>query len=130
MADELMDYIKANPAKGFTPRPYYSAVGDCLIFYATNEDCYARRVNELLTVYQSMKTHRVIGCKIKGVRHIIINSLKSYFNRRERLASFVLAGMALAKDADQVAETSLHNELGEVIRDIPLEMEELELQEA
>ena len=128
MADELMEYVKANPAKGFTPRPYYSAKGDCLIFYATNEDCYARRVNELLTVYQSMKTHKVTGCKIKGVRHIIMTSLKSYFGQRERLSSFVLAGMALAKDPDQASEPSIHEELGEVTRDIPLEMEELELQ--
>ncbi len=85
----LKNFIRTHPAKGFTPRPYYSAAGDCLIYYATNEDCYAQRVNELLTVYLSMQTRKVVGCKIKGVRHIIENSLESFFTTKERLSSFV-----------------------------------------
>jgi hypothetical protein len=132
MADELtatndlMEYVKQNPAEGFKARPYYSPLGDCLIFYATDEDCYARRVNELLTVYLSMKTQKVVGCKIKGIRHIIMPSLGSFFKPEERLGSIVLGGMALAKDPDQSSEPSIQDELGEVTRDVPVEMKELE----
>ncbi len=129
--NDIMEYVQANPPKGFTARPYYSAKGDCLFFYASNEDCYARRVNELLTIYHSMATHKVIGCKVKGVRSIIMNAYGSYFVSQDRLTSFVLAGLALGKeDAEQAAEPSLHNELGEVIKDIPMDLRELELQEA
>ena len=68
---ELKQYVQANKAKGFRPRPYISTEGDFVAFFMRDEDHYAKRVDKLLTVYLSMKTGKLVGCKFKGVRRIL-----------------------------------------------------------
>jgi hypothetical protein len=71
MAEDLMTYLSGTDAKGFEPHPYYSSDGDFLTFYFRDADHFAERVDELLTVYLSMDTSELVGCKIKGVRRIL-----------------------------------------------------------
>ncbi len=65
--ETLIDFVKANKSRGFSPRPYYSAEGDCLVFYFKDEPSYGERVDDFLTVYKSVKANKVIGCQIKGL---------------------------------------------------------------
>ena len=63
--------------KQLTPRLLLSQThsilphGDCLSFYAEDVDSYAERVDNLLTVFRSMRTEKLIGFEIKGVQHIV-----------------------------------------------------------
>ena len=65
--ETLIDYLKVNKPKGFTPRPFYSVEGDSLTFYFKDDASYRERVDDFLTVYRSMKEGELIGCQIKGL---------------------------------------------------------------
>jgi len=68
MAANLMKYLERARPKCFEPRPYYGHEEDCLTFYFDNAESYARRVDELLTLFLSLKTNELVGCQVKGVR--------------------------------------------------------------
>jgi hypothetical protein len=70
MADlTLADYVKANPYKGFSPKPCYSREGDFVSFFTEDGDALARRIDDVLTVYESGK--RLVGVKVKQVARLI-----------------------------------------------------------
>lgn len=70
MVEDLMQFLEEKTAHGFEPRPYYSHDGDFLVFYLREDEAFAERVDDLLTVYRSMETKEPVGCKIKGVRRL------------------------------------------------------------
>lgn len=69
----LDEYRKGKRPGKFEARPLYVPEGDCLTFYFKDDEAYAERVDELLTVYRSMKSDELVGCQIKGVRFILKN---------------------------------------------------------
>jgi hypothetical protein len=71
MAKELSEYLKNHPSQGFVSRPQYFAEGDFVSYFLVDERCYAMRVDSLLTLYHSMTSQELIGCKIKGVRRLL-----------------------------------------------------------
>ncbi len=129
MAEDLMDYVRTHPAKGFTPKPYYSTVGDCIIYYATNEDCYARRLNSLLTVFLSMETNKVIGCKVKGVKRVILPRYRSFLMHGQTISSLALAGMAACEEVfDENASEDYVEQMGEITNEVPFDPSEYDLE--
>lgn len=130
MAEELKEYLKERQAEGFQPRPYYSPPGDCVIFYASNERCYAKRINELLTIYMTMEGDRPVGCKIKGVRQLILNRFGRLVKSPEgtALKSLMLGGLALSREVEDRAEPWEFDEIADLIEWVHLA--EGELQEA
>jgi hypothetical protein len=71
MAEDLMTYLQGKEASGFTTQPYYSPDGDFLTVFFLDEPYFARRVDDVLTVYLSMSDEKLVGCKIKGVARIL-----------------------------------------------------------
>jgi hypothetical protein len=69
MADKLTEYLQQHPCKGFRPVPFYSEMGDFVTFHARGERCYERRIDDLLTVYLSMETKELAGCKADSILH-------------------------------------------------------------
>ncbi|MDQ3622640.1 MAG: hypothetical protein M3463_09150 [Verrucomicrobiota bacterium] len=67
----LTEHLTGKKPAKFTPRPLYIPEGDALIFYFKDDESYAERVDDLLTVYRSIKTKQMVGCEIKGVRCIL-----------------------------------------------------------
>lgn len=67
----LTEFVSKNQPQGFNSRPYYSREGDSLSFYFRDEDSYGERVDQLLTLYRSIETGRIVGCQIKGVQCIL-----------------------------------------------------------
>src|SRR5439155_26773207 len=68
MAASLIKYLQKARPKGFKPRPYYSQEEDPLTFYFDNAESFARRVDDVLTLFLSLKGNRLVGCQVKGVR--------------------------------------------------------------
>ncbi len=68
MAKDLMSYLETAKPKGFKPRPYYGLEEDCLTFYFDKAESYGKRVDELLTLFLSIKSNELVGCQVKGVR--------------------------------------------------------------
>ncbi|MBY0231123.1 MAG: hypothetical protein K2W96_17700 [Gemmataceae bacterium] len=70
MADmTLAEFVKANPYKGFSPKPLHSVEGDFVSFFTEDADALARRIDDVLTVYESGK--RLVGVKVKQVARLI-----------------------------------------------------------
>lgn len=55
----------------FTARPYYEPDSDSLIFYARDEQSYAKRINNLLTLYLASDDDSLVGCEIKSVKRML-----------------------------------------------------------
>ena len=71
MANQLTEYMKGKKCEGFTPHPYYSMEGDFLTYYFTDDDSYAKRIDDTLTVFLSMFEHEFVGFKLKGIRNLL-----------------------------------------------------------
>jgi hypothetical protein len=71
MATELIEYLKSRKPKGFKSCPFYSREGDFLTFFFQDDDYYAERIDEILTVFRSHKTKKFVGFKLKGVAHLL-----------------------------------------------------------
>jgi hypothetical protein len=70
--ETLEEYLKQNsPRETFQPIAQYIPEGDCLIFHFKPDDCYAERVDSLLTVYRSEVSGDITGCQVKGVTCIL-----------------------------------------------------------
>jgi hypothetical protein len=128
MADNLTAYLEGKTAKGFEPRPVYSPDGDFLTFYFRNDEAYAERVDEVLTVYRAIESRELVGCKIKGVRRLV-----------ENLRNF---GVSIAPDDGSIRLNLLvlsaasvipphgmrhyYEEMGRFTRDVSLDARELQ----
>ena len=64
---ELTEYLRTHKPTGFSRRPYYSADGESLTYYFSNEPSFAKRIDDFLTVYCSIADSRLVGCQIKGL---------------------------------------------------------------
>ncbi len=92
MAQDLKQYLAEHPCKGFKAVPHYFPGEDFVTYYHRDERCYSRRVDSLLTVYLSLETHQLVGCKIKGVRQLLERVSAVW---RERSAGAHQAGLLL-----------------------------------
>jgi hypothetical protein len=68
MAKDLMKFLETTKPKRFEPHPYYGPEEDSLTFYFDDAESYGKRVDELLTLFLSVKKDQLVGCQVKGVR--------------------------------------------------------------
>jgi hypothetical protein len=126
MAANLDEYLETHSPKGFRPVPHYFAQGDFVTYYFRNDPCYAERVDDLLTVFLSMDSKELVGCKIKGVKHILQTAGDfgvSLDSGAVPLGMFFFVGAALAKDA---AQRSRYEQIGEKAKEVTMDRKELE----
>jgi hypothetical protein len=64
-ADHMMRL--ATSCGRFEPTAIYDPDGDCIEFLAKPHPFYARRIDDLVTVYHSQETDEIVGSLIKGV---------------------------------------------------------------
>ena len=125
MAKDLMKYLETKKPRGFLRRPYYGQEEDSLTFYFDNAESYARRVDQLLTVFLSLKTDELVGFQVKGVRENL-----------KRLGEFGIAikhgkvrcGLffhLLAFLAEKPTQRKKYLDLSERTKDFELELDEL-----
>lgn len=69
------DHIR-KPDEQFAASAYYDHDGDCIEFFAKADPYYAKRIDDLVTVYLSMDTDEVVGSLIKGVKQFIREAQK------------------------------------------------------
>jgi hypothetical protein len=126
MAKDLKQYLEEHKSQGFRPVPHYFASGDFVTYYFRDDRCYAQRVDDLLTVYLALETHELVGCKIKGVKHILEtagNFGVFVDDGAVRLGLFFFYGIAGAKDE---AQKKRYEELGRVAGSATLDPKELQ----
>jgi len=63
-----MKLLETTKPEGFEPRPYFGPEEDSLTFYFDNAESYGKRVDDLLTLFLSVKNDALLGCQVKGIR--------------------------------------------------------------
>ena len=104
MEQNLKQYLTENPCKVFRPVPHYFPTGDYVTYYVKEDRCRAERVDDLLTVFLSNETGEMVGCKIKGVKHLLEAMGTFGFvveNANVFLELFFVMGKSSARDQDQ-----------------------------
>lgn len=126
MARDLKEYLQEHPCQGFRPVAHYFANGDFVSYYFRNERCCAQRVDDLLTVYLATGTGELVGCKIKGVRHILDRAGTfgvTVDGGAVRLGLFFFYGAARAEDAVQQRR---YEELARLAKDAMIDWKEFQ----
>jgi hypothetical protein len=122
MDEKLTEYLKEHPPKGFRPVPFYSEVGDIITFFSRDVRCYEERLDDLVTIYLSMEARELVGCKIKGVKHLlqtIGNFGVSIDSGKIKLAFFFVLGQKIARDPEQRRR---YQELASIAKDVELQL--------
>lgn len=127
MAENLMDYLKGKEPKGFESRPVYSRDGDTLSYYFRNDEAYSERVDDLLTVYKSIATDELVGCKVKGITRLL-DRLKSFGLVVEPEGEDVRLNLLFFSAAFERPATvhRYYEELGRFTKDVSVDSEELQ----
>jgi hypothetical protein len=68
----LKEFLKANPpAKQFVPYMHLNQESDALTVYLEGDADYSERISDHVTLYRSLETNEVVGCRIKGIADLI-----------------------------------------------------------
>ena len=71
MALNLTEYLGEHPPGEFRAVPHYFPTGDYLTYFVSDERAYAKRLDDVVTIYLAIGSDKLVGCKVKGVRHIL-----------------------------------------------------------
>ena len=71
METTLTEYLKVNKPGAFRAVPHYVRSGDYLTYFLSDRECYAKRLDDVVTLYLEPGTDRLVGCKVKDVKHIL-----------------------------------------------------------
>ena len=81
---EFINFIRTAETS-FNPEPWYNPEGDSIVCKTSNEATVARRIDAVLTVYESFKDRkRTVGFQIKGITHLLKSA-----GARELVISFI-----------------------------------------
>lgn len=106
--------------------PHYFASGDYLTYYFRDEPCHAERLDELVTVYLSDADDSLVGCKIKGVKHVLdtAGDFGVEVGRGPvKLGFFFFLGASRARDAGKVQR---YQDLKKLAKDATIDRSELQ----
>lgn len=126
MGADLTEYLRDKPCQGFHAVPRYSRLGDTVTFFFAPDRCHAQRVDDLLTVYLSHATGQLVGCKIKGVQHILRTAGEFGVELEDgviRLGLFFFVG---ALQAQAEPQRRRYRELGELAKNVTLDRSHLQ----
>lgn len=71
-AEQIKEFLKDNPpASQFIPYCYISKEADALTVYFEGDADFSERLNDHITLYRSVETKEVVGCRIKGISGIL-----------------------------------------------------------
>src|ERR1043165_6297455 len=69
---EIRELLKANPpAKKFVPYCFVSKEADALTVYFEGDADFSERLNDHITLYRSLETKEIVGCRVKGIAGIL-----------------------------------------------------------
>ncbi len=69
---ELLEALRADmPAKQFVPYCFISEEANALTVYFEADPDYSERLNDHVTLYRSLQTNELVGCRIKGIEGIL-----------------------------------------------------------
>lgn len=77
--------IAGAPVEHFEPFAFYNTDGDCIEFFVSQDDYFAERIDDYLTLYLDMDTEQIVGFVVKNVKRIL-----DRLSRQRRMMAFVI----------------------------------------
>lgn len=67
----MLKELASLPRAKFRGEPWYNAAGDCVMWFFGEQESYACRIDDKLTVYRAFGTDDLVGCQVKGVAALL-----------------------------------------------------------
>lgn len=111
---ELMKFLRENPpAKQFIPYCHLNRASDTLVVYFEGDADYSERLSEHVTLYRSVDTDEVVGCRIKGIAGLL-EDLPNYIQVNHGRVHLKIVFLAFRGSASDDAEREAINSLAKV----------------
>jgi hypothetical protein len=68
LTEAMRELEQAEAPPFVAPQVRYGEEEDCLLFYLRPDESYARRLDDLVTLFLSFDGDEVVGCQVKGLR--------------------------------------------------------------
>ena len=75
-AQRVLSLVSPEPWSG--PKAFFNSDGDCIELLLSNDSYRARRLDSLVTVYESRDNGELVGALVKGVRGFISDIVKRF----------------------------------------------------
>ncbi len=77
---DLDQFLRENPpAKKFVPYSHLNRQSDTLTFYFEGDPDYSQRLTDHVTLFLSLETNEMVGCRVKGISGLI-DDLPNYIS--------------------------------------------------
>jgi hypothetical protein len=120
MATDLKDFVRAQI--GDTPfQPYVtiSEEADALTAYFKPDADYSQRLTDHVTLYRSLDTNEIVGCRIKGIQGVL-EDLPNFLRVAHQGATLSMVFWSFRGGIDDAARETF-KELAEVAGEMALE---------
>lgn len=115
--NELIKHLRENRPKPFRASAVYVQTGDYLIYLLKDVQHVSERLDDVITLYLERDSRELVGCKVKGVRHILDRagafSVGVSDGEDVKLGLFFFAGSSIPTKADQFPKTKWYERLRE-----------------
>jgi hypothetical protein len=106
------DIINAAASRPFRPNVYLSPESDSLNVCFSDEADFSERLTEHVTIFRSIDTRKLTGCRIKNIGWIL-ESIPNFIDINHDGISLRLVFLALSSEAMASGKTDAFKELAE-----------------
>ena len=111
--NDLIKLLRENPpAETFKPYCYISEEADALTVYFSDAADYSKRLNDHVTLYLSLTTGDIVGCRIKGISGLL-EDLPNYIEINHGKVKLSLIFFAFRGCAEQESQRTINQLAGE-----------------
>jgi len=106
---DLMRFLKDNPpARKFVPYCYINSEADALTVCFEGDADYSERLTDHVTVYRSLETKEIVGCRIKGIAGIIAD-LPNYIQVKDGPVELSIIFWAFRGNAEEQSTAAMND---------------------
>jgi hypothetical protein len=106
---DLMKFLKENPpARQFVPYCYMDREADALTVYFEGDPDYSQRLSDHVTLYRSLETKEIVGCRIKGIADLI-QDLPNYIEVKHGSIKLSVIFLAFRGGAEEHSSREINN---------------------
>lgn len=121
LAGSILDGL--DPNTPFKPVAYYDEDGDCIEFFAKRGPFYAKRLDDLITVYYSSESDEIVGSLIKAIKPLLSKHRGATIDIRQGKIRIVHLIRARAWQEGDPELVRVYGELIEIAGDTEAELE-------
>lgn len=108
-SNDILKVLRENPpAKQFVPYCYLSEESDSLTVYFEGDADYSKRLSDHVTLYKSLETDEIVGCRIKGISGLLAD-LPNYVEVNHEGIRLSVVFLAFRGEAEEAARSVIND---------------------